>query len=102
MNVISSRRRISVNGRPDSSRPHRPGSPLQHSRIAELPFHAVAPDGSAILLAEWSDQEPERLTIRLFEPTGDLRASWELPAATEIGEMDVPYVVRWEIVPDGG
>lgn len=62
--------------------------------LAEPPFHAVAPDGSVILVAEWNEEEPERLTIRLFEPTGELRDSWELPAAT----VPVPGGVRDSLV----
>lgn len=54
------------------------------------PWVALAPDGTP----QFQVGLPENAKLR----HGSSEAIW----GTEIGEMDVPYVVRWEIVPDGG
>lgn len=46
--------------------------------VPEPPFHAVAPDGSEILLVEWSEARPEELSIRLISPDGVDLGSWTL------------------------
>jgi hypothetical protein len=35
------------------------------------PFHDVAPDGSRMLVADWSDERPEELRARVVSPSGD-------------------------------
>lgn len=58
--------------------------------LDEGPWVALAPDGTP----QFQVGLPEKATLR----HGSSEAIW----GTEIGEMDVPHVVRWEIVPDGG
>jgi len=43
--------------------------------IPEPPFFAVAADGSGIVVAEWSDEHPDRLRLRVLNPDGSTR--WE-------------------------
>jgi hypothetical protein len=45
--------------------------------IPEPPFHDVVPDGSGIVVADYSDASPEQLVIRLFSPDGATLRSWE-------------------------
>lgn len=44
--------------------------------ISEPPFHDVAPDGSGVALANWSEARPEVLLVRFFSPAGAEVRSW--------------------------
>jgi hypothetical protein len=42
------------------------------------PFHAVAPDGSGVAVADWSDTDPGRLDVRFLAPDGTPSQAWGL------------------------
>ncbi len=43
------------------------------------PYHAVAPDGSGILLAEWDPASPATVELRFFDPGGQVTREATLP-----------------------
>jgi hypothetical protein len=51
---------------------------LHFDPVPEPPFFAVATDGSAVVLAEWSDDAPGRLGLRTLDPDGSLRWNEDL------------------------
>lgn len=69
----------------------------QFEPIAEPPFFDVAPDGSAILLADWADTEPGALAVRWLQPDGEELRSWRFATPP----AQVPQSVRDSLVQAG-
>lgn len=51
---------------------------LPFDPIPEPPFYSVAPDGSGLVLAEWNDEAPTRLLLRVVDANGEDRWRDEL------------------------
>jgi hypothetical protein len=74
---------------------------LPFNRIAEPPFFAVAPDGSAIAVAEWREEAPQSLVLRLVAPDGTERWRRELavrPDPIQASEHDRLIAEAQELV----
>lgn len=65
--------------------------------LPEPPFYHVAPDGSGILVAEWSEARPDELSLRVISPDGADRGSWTLAFPS----TPIPQRVRDSLVEAG-
>jgi hypothetical protein len=58
------------------------------------PFHAVAPDGSGVAVADWSDSDPGRLDFRFLAPDGTTAREWSLDVPVRpVSEADFRRVM---------
>lgn len=61
------------------------------------PYHHLAPDGSGVVLAEWSEHAPGELMVRFFGPDAGERWSWRL----SVPPQPISDALRDSVVEDG-